>query len=62
MGDDSLTLARPLLDEEGVAVTPGHDFDPVRGGSTWRLSYAASTADVEEGMARIARFTERRAR
>ncbi len=62
LGDDSLTLARALLDEEGVAVTPGHDFDPVRGGSTWRLSYAASTADVEEGMARIARFTERRAR
>lgn len=62
LGDDSLTLARALLDEEGVAVTPGHDFDPVRGGATWRLSYAASTADVEEGMARIARFTERRAR
>ncbi|EAQ03346.1 Putative aspartate aminotransferase A [Pseudooceanicola batsensis HTCC2597] len=61
LGEDSLTLARALLDEEGVAVTPGHDFDPHRGGATWRLSYAASTEDVTEGMARIARFAARRA-
>jgi len=60
LGEDSLTLARALLDEEGVAVTPGHDFDPDRGGAMWRLSYAASTEAIKEGMARIARFTARR--
>lgn len=62
LGEDSLTLARALLEEEGVAVTPGHDFDPVRGGHMWRLSYAASTDDVREGMVRLARFIARRAR
>lgn len=61
LNEDSLILARALLDEEGVAVTPGHDFDPIRGGHMWRLSYAAKTEDIREGMARIARFTARRA-
>lgn len=61
LGDDSLTLARTLLEEEGVALTPGHDFDTRRGGQTWRLSYATSTKDITEGMQRIARFTARRA-
>ncbi|WP_136635390.1 pyridoxal phosphate-dependent aminotransferase [Pseudooceanicola onchidii] len=60
LGGDSLDLAKALLEEEGVAVTPGHDFDPQRGGQTWRFSYASATADIVEGMARIARFTARR--
>jgi aspartate/methionine/tyrosine aminotransferase len=60
LGGDSLDLAKALLEEEGVAVTPGHDFDPERGGRMWRLSYAASTPDITEGMERIARFTARR--
>ena len=40
----------------GVAVTPGLDFDPVRGGTTLRFSYARSTADIAEGLDRLARF------
>ncbi|WP_407493609.1 pyridoxal phosphate-dependent aminotransferase [Pseudooceanicola sp. MF1-13] len=60
LGEDSLTLARALLEEEGVAVTPGHDFDPDRGGGMWRLSYAASTEAITEGLTRIAAFTARR--
>ena len=60
LGEDSLVLAKTLLDEEGVAVTPGHDFDPERGARTWRLSYAASSEDIALGMERIARFTARR--
>jgi aspartate/methionine/tyrosine aminotransferase len=60
LNGDSLDLARALLDEEGVALTPGHDFDPEQGAKTWRLSYAASTADITEGMTRLARFTARR--
>jgi aspartate/methionine/tyrosine aminotransferase len=54
--DDGLALARRILDEAGVAVTPGLDFDPVRGHRTLRFSYARSTADIREGLARLERF------
>ena len=57
--DDSLALARRILGEAGVAVTPGLDFDPLRGHRTLRFSYARSTADIREGLARLARFTAR---
>ncbi|PPB81740.1 aspartate/methionine/tyrosine aminotransferase [Albidovulum inexpectatum] len=57
--DDSLSLAARILDEAGVAVTPGLDFDPVRGSHTLRLSYARSTEEIEEGLSRLAAFMER---
>ena len=51
--DDSLALSAEILEEAGVAVTPGLDFDPARGGRTLRLSYAGATADVAEGLRRL---------
>ena len=39
-----------------MAVTPGLDFDPVRGRGTIRFSYARATADIEEGLERLRRF------
>ena len=39
-----------------MAVTPGIDFDPVRGARTLRFSYAQSTADIAEGLDRLARW------
>ncbi len=54
--DDSRAFAAEILDKAGVAVTPGLDFDPVRGGGTLRFSYARATADIEEGLARLAAF------
>lgn len=53
---DSAALARDILDKVGVAVTPGVDFDPGRGARTLRFSYARATADIEEGLARLARY------
>jgi len=53
---DSRALAAEILDKAGVAVTPGLDFDPLRGATTLRFSYARATADIEEGLARLARF------
>ena len=53
---DSVAFAREILDEAGVAVTPGLDFDPVRGHQTLRFSYARSTADIEEGLVRLKMF------
>ncbi len=58
--DDSLTFAREILDGTGVAVTPGLDFDPVRGRQTLRFSYAASTEDIREGIARLEKFMSER--
>ena len=54
--DDSRTFAEEILREAGVAVTPGLDFDPARGHTTLRFSYARATADIEEGLDRLARF------
>jgi aspartate/methionine/tyrosine aminotransferase len=54
--DDSLAFAARILDEAGVAVTPGLDFDPARGGGTLRFSYARATADIAEGLDRLTRF------
>jgi len=54
--DDSRAFAAEILDKAGVAVTPGLDFDPVRGAGTLRFSYARSTADIEEGLARLRAF------
>ncbi|OLS52523.1 pyridoxal phosphate-dependent aminotransferase [Rhodovulum sulfidophilum] len=53
---DSRAFAAEILEKAGVAVTPGLDFDPERGAGTLRFSYARSTADIEEGLARLARF------
>ncbi|MBL3596498.1 aminotransferase class I/II-fold pyridoxal phosphate-dependent enzyme [Rhodovulum sulfidophilum] len=53
---DSRAFAAEILDTAGVAVTPGLDFDPERGAGTLRFSYARSTADIEEGLARLACF------
>src|SRR5690606_21279454 len=56
---DSRDLARRLLTEAGVAATPGLDFDPARGHATLRFSYAGSTADMEEGLTRLAAWSGR---
>lgn len=58
---DSLAFAGEILNGAGVAVTPGLDFDPVRGRQTLRFSYAGATADVAEGLARLTAFMAGRA-
>jgi aspartate/methionine/tyrosine aminotransferase len=51
--DDSRDLARDILDKASVAVTPGLDFDPVRGHQTLRFSYARNTEDITTGIERL---------
>lgn len=59
-GSDSLELSRRLLEEAGVAVAPGIDFGP--GGEGFiRVSYAASLARLEEGVARLADWARKEA-
>ena len=53
MTSDSLVLARRILEETAVAVTPGVDFDEARGGRFLRFSYAGATADMIEAVRRL---------
>jgi aspartate/methionine/tyrosine aminotransferase len=55
---DSMDFCRRLLNEAGVAATPGLDFDARRGATTIRLSYAGAEADVVEGVARLGAWLE----
>ena len=43
---DSLTWAARLLDETGVAVAPGIDFDPVDGGRFVRMCFAGDGDEI----------------
>lgn len=54
--DDSLAFARAMLEETGIAATPGVDFDETRGGRFLRFSYAGTTVDMEEALDRLARW------
>lgn len=56
---DSRAFAAEILEKAGVAVTPGLDFDKARGHGTLRFSYARTTEDVEEGLARLADFMKK---
>lgn len=58
--EDSRAFAAEILDKAGVAVTPGLDFDPVRGHRTLRFSYARATDDIVEGLERLERFMDAR--
>jgi aspartate/methionine/tyrosine aminotransferase len=51
--DDSLDFCRQLLEATGVAAAPGIDFDPVEGHHFLRFSFAVSTPEMEEAIARI---------
>jgi aspartate/methionine/tyrosine aminotransferase len=50
---------RALLDEEGVALVPGTDMDPVDGGGFIRLSFAGSMDVLAEAVERICSFQSR---
>ncbi|WP_112324163.1 pyridoxal phosphate-dependent aminotransferase [Oceanibium sediminis] len=58
--DDSRVLAAELLQDAGVAVTPGLDFDPDRGHRTLRFSYAGTPGAMAEGLARLQAWYQRR--
>ena len=51
--DDSLDFAKRMLDEAGVAATPGIDFDPIDGRHFLRFCYAGSADEMHEAVERI---------
>ncbi|WP_091730248.1 pyridoxal phosphate-dependent aminotransferase [Nocardioides scoriae] len=51
---DSYAWCLRLLAETGVATAPGRDFDTRRGDEFVRLSFAGGTAEIAEGLDRLA--------
>ena len=57
--DDSFEFAKRMLEEAGVAVTPGVDFDPFEGNKFIRFCYAGSAAEMKEAVTRIGKWLKR---
>jgi aspartate/methionine/tyrosine aminotransferase len=57
--DDSLDFAKRMLNEAGVAATPGIDFDPIDGRHFIRFCYAGSAAEMREAVERIGTWLDR---
>jgi aspartate/methionine/tyrosine aminotransferase len=55
-GGDARRFALELLEQAGVAATPGLDFGANGTAHCLRFAYTRGLADLEEGAARIARF------
>ncbi|WP_139809091.1 aminotransferase class I/II-fold pyridoxal phosphate-dependent enzyme, partial [Mycobacterium avium] len=51
--DNSMEFCSKLLEQTGVAIAPGIDFDTTRGNSFVRLSFAGPTTDIEEAVRRL---------
>lgn len=56
LGDDGLEFARRLLEEAGVAVTPGIDFGQHRAAGHVRFAYTTELARLETGIERLRGF------
>ena len=54
--NDSRDFCKRMLAEAGVATTPGIDFDRARGTGTLRISFAGSTAEMEEAVRRLRKW------
>jgi len=51
--NDSIGFCKRMLEETGIAATPGLDFDPIEGSHYMRLSFAGSESDCRETVARL---------
>jgi aspartate/methionine/tyrosine aminotransferase len=54
--NDSVAFAKALLEEAGVAATPGNDFDRARGHRYLRFSFAGAEAEIAEAAERIQKW------
>ena len=57
--DNSLEFAKNMLEQAGVAATPGVDFDPARGHHTIRFSFAGAEGDIVEAVKRLKNWLPR---
>ena len=57
---DSYDFTIKMLNIGGVAITPGIDFDPIKGKSKIRISYARSTPEILKGIKRMKIFMDKK--
>ncbi|GBF58148.1 aspartate aminotransferase [Candidatus Phycosocius bacilliformis] len=58
--DNSMAFAQTLLADTGVAIAPGVDFDPHDGHTHLRMSFAVSTPEIVEAIARLTPWFSKR--
>ena len=56
---DAISFCARLLRDTGVAITPGNDFDELRGDRYVRLSFAGSAAMIDQAIQRLGPWLER---
>lgn len=54
--DNSQLWCQHVLEETGIAITPGVDFDPKNGQRYIRIAYPRSSLQIDEGIERLARW------
>jgi aspartate/methionine/tyrosine aminotransferase len=59
LAPDSFVFANELLEQAGVAITPGIDFGAHAAGEHVRFAYTRPTEVLREGVSRIGRFLGR---
>ena len=59
---DSVAFTKEMLNETGVAATPGVDFDAERGSRYVRFCYAGTTADMAEAARRLGAWSRLKTR
>ncbi len=57
--DDSWRWVQRLLDDTGVALAPGRDFDTVSGHRFARLSFAGESAEIEQAVEVLGNYLDR---
>jgi len=57
--DDAQSFCARLLDEVGVAVAPGIDFDQIDGHRSLRMSFAGATSTISGGLDALGEFLTR---
>ncbi|MDE2465983.1 MAG: aminotransferase class I/II-fold pyridoxal phosphate-dependent enzyme, partial [Alphaproteobacteria bacterium] len=58
--NDSFSLCKEVLEDTGIALAPGVDFDPVEGYRFVRISFAVSEAQTEAAIGRLHQWLKRR--
>jgi aspartate/methionine/tyrosine aminotransferase len=59
--DDAPQLCQDILAQTGVAITPGTDFDTIRGNQFVRFSYARRFEDIQQACLRLQAFMKKAA-
>ncbi len=58
--NDSMDFARKMLEDTGVAATPGLDFDLLRGSKFMRFSFAGTRSDIQTALQRLGDWSKLR--